>query len=92
MGFAGRSGDNSAPPSTLFQVNERPVTQQGMSGMRTAGQGPGRQVLDKTYFMAELRQKKAELIQITEKMEVKTLSTKPATSTTSAPPSPGFPL
>ena len=54
-----------------MQVSERPVTQQGMSGMRTAGQGPGRQVLDKSYFMAELRQKKADLIKANEEMEVR---------------------
>lgn len=29
---------------TNVEINARPVTQQGMSGMKTAGQGPGRQV------------------------------------------------
>lgn len=55
--------------NTDVQVAERPVTQQGMSGMKTAGQGPGRQVLDKSYFLAELRQKKQELLQVNEQME-----------------------
>lgn len=47
------------------------MTQQGMSGMKTAGQGPGRQVLDKSYFLTELRQKKQELLQVNQTMEVR---------------------
>jgi len=82
MGTAGRGGPPGtgmrpgtanrgmgAALNTDVQVNERPVTQQGMSGMKTAGQGPGRQVLDKSYFMADLRKKKQELLQANQKME-----------------------
>lgn len=48
--------------NTNVQVADRPVTQQGMTGMRTAGaQGPGRQVADKSFFLNGLRQKKSEL-------------------------------
>ena len=51
--------------NTDVQVADRPVTQQGMTGMRTAGaQGPGRQVADKSFFLNELRQKKSELSKV----------------------------
>ncbi|KAG5180491.1 intraflagellar transport protein 74 [Tribonema minus] len=39
-------------------VDNRPVTQQGMSGMRTSqGAGPGRLVQDGSFFLGQLRQK-----------------------------------
>lgn len=38
-------------------VMERPVTQQGISGMRPASAGPGRQVQDGTYYLGLLRNK-----------------------------------
>ncbi|EER15575.1 conserved hypothetical protein, partial [Perkinsus marinus ATCC 50983] len=37
------------------QVMDRPVTQQGLSGMRTSQTRSGRQVQDKSYFKAQLR-------------------------------------
>lgn len=40
-----------------FQVTERPVTQQGLGGLKMGTQGPGRMVQDKTYFQSELRQR-----------------------------------
>lgn len=43
------------------QIPDRPVTQQGMMGMQSASRGPGRQVLDKTYYLNELRNKNKEL-------------------------------
>ena len=38
-----------------LRVADRPVTQQGLSGMRTASQGPNRQVLDRSYYLGLLR-------------------------------------
>ncbi|KAJ3090365.1 Intraflagellar transport protein 74 [Quaeritorhiza haematococci] len=40
-----------------LQVVDRPMTQQGLGGVKMTSQGPGRVVQDKTYFQAELRQK-----------------------------------
>ncbi|KAJ3147741.1 Intraflagellar transport protein 74 [Geranomyces variabilis] len=40
-----------------YQVVDRPMTQQGLGGMRTGAQGPGRMIQDITYFQSELRQK-----------------------------------
>ncbi|KAJ3412205.1 Intraflagellar transport protein 74 [Chytridiales sp. JEL 0842] len=40
-----------------FNVVDRPMTQQGLGGMRGNVQGIGRMVQDKTYFQTELRQK-----------------------------------
>ncbi|KAJ3121351.1 Intraflagellar transport protein 74 [Nowakowskiella sp. JEL0407] len=36
---------------------DRPMTQQGLGGMRANVQGPGRVVQDKTFFQSELRQR-----------------------------------
>jgi len=49
------------PLNTNIQVAERPVTQQGMMGMKATVQGPGRQIADKTYYMGELRKKCDEM-------------------------------
>ena len=45
------------PLNTNIQVAERPVTQQGMMGMKVQAQGPGRQVMDRSYYLAELRKR-----------------------------------
>lgn len=42
---------------TELNVAARPVTQQGMRGMHTQPLGPGRQIADKSYYQAELRNK-----------------------------------
>ncbi|CAF92506.1 unnamed protein product, partial [Tetraodon nigroviridis] len=47
--------------SAPIKVTERPVTQQGLSGMKTAMKGPQRQIQDKTYFLGLLRSKINEL-------------------------------
>lgn len=54
-----------------LKVDERPVTQQGMGGMKTAGQGPGRQIFDRSYFIGLLRAKQSELNQEIEKIHQK---------------------
>ena len=41
---------------TTVNVSGRPVTQQGMRGMKTA-QGPARQVQDSSYYLGVLRTK-----------------------------------
>ena len=47
---------------TPVNVADRPVTQQGLSGMRTGtGKGPQRQYQDKSYYMGLLRTKMNEL-------------------------------
>ena len=40
---------------------DRPITQQGLSGMKTGSRGPQRQVQDKSYYMGLLRSKIGEL-------------------------------
>nr|AAO92260.1 intraflagellar transport protein component IFT74/72 [Chlamydomonas reinhardtii] len=52
-----------------LQVENRPITNHGVSGMKTAAAGVGRQVLDKNYFMNELRQKRMEIAQVTSNMK-----------------------
>ncbi|XP_009999330.1 PREDICTED: LOW QUALITY PROTEIN: intraflagellar transport protein 74 homolog [Chaetura pelagica] len=47
-------------PSQI-KVADRPVTQQGLSGMKTAVKGPQRQIMDKTYYLGLLRTKTNEL-------------------------------
>ncbi|KAJ3334231.1 Intraflagellar transport protein 74 [Blyttiomyces sp. JEL0837] len=40
-----------------FHVVDRPITQQGLGGIKGSAQGSGRVVQDKTFFQGELRQK-----------------------------------
>ncbi|NXQ40727.1 IFT74 protein, partial [Catharus fuscescens] len=47
-------------PSQI-KVADRPVTQQGLSGIKTAMKGPQRQIKDKTYYLGVLRSKTNEL-------------------------------
>ena len=46
---------------TAVSVAERPITQQGLTGLKTGGRGPQRQFQDKSYFLGALRTKMAEL-------------------------------
>lgn len=57
--------------SGLQSVGERPVTQQGMAGIQSSVQGPGRQVLDKSFYMNLLRAKKQEIIAVNDEMRVR---------------------
>jgi len=66
MGTAMRPGSRAGvgglgPLNTNIAVADRPVTQQGMMGMKIRAQGPGRQVADKSYYMGELRKKVEEM-------------------------------
>lgn len=48
--------------NTNMNISERPVTQQGLSGMKTAGMGPQRQIQDNSYYLALLRAKCTEIM------------------------------
>ncbi|CEO96067.1 Uncharacterized protein PBTT_00428 [Plasmodiophora brassicae] len=48
-------------PGQGVQVDFRPVTQHGMTGMRPATQGGGRQLADSSFFVAALRNKITEV-------------------------------
>uniref|UniRef100_A0A2K5TWB3 Intraflagellar transport 74 n=1 Tax=Macaca fascicularis TaxID=9541 RepID=A0A2K5TWB3_MACFA len=47
--------------SSQIKVADRPVTQQGLTGMKTGMKGPQRQILDKSYYLGLLRSKISEL-------------------------------
>ncbi|NXB42722.1 IFT74 protein, partial [Leucopsar rothschildi] len=47
--------------SSQIKVADRPVTQQGLSGIKTAMKGPQRQIMDKTYYLGMLRNKTSDL-------------------------------
>uniref|UniRef100_A0A8D0L7G7 Intraflagellar transport 74 n=1 Tax=Sphenodon punctatus TaxID=8508 RepID=A0A8D0L7G7_SPHPU len=47
--------------SSQIKVADRPVTQQGLSGMKTGIKGPQRQIMDKSYYLGLLRSKISEL-------------------------------
>merc|ERR1719356_1170318 len=53
---------------TEVKVTDRPMTIQGLTGMKTGSLGPKRQVYDKTYYMLELRKRCTNLQQEVEKM------------------------
>ena len=69
----GQQGGPGGPRTgTQVQVENRPITQHGVLGMKmAAGAGGGRKVLDKNYFMNELRQKRMEIANVTQKMRVR---------------------
>lgn len=54
--------------SAPIKVTDRPVTQQGLSGMKTGMRGPQRQILDKSYYLGLLRSKINELTTETSKL------------------------
>lgn len=64
MRTGGRQGTAMGPQPvvgvgalTEVQIADRPMTMQGMMGMKTGAIGPKRQVHDRTYFMLELRKR-----------------------------------
>jgi intraflagellar transport protein 74 len=67
-------GTARVPPRTGIQrvVNpmDRPTTQQGLGGIKTKSQGPGRQVQDITFFQTELRQKLNAIVEETKRLHV----------------------
>ncbi|XP_034717860.1 intraflagellar transport protein 74 homolog isoform X2 [Etheostoma cragini] len=66
-----RGGIPIAAPGVLsaqIKVTDRPVTQQGLSGMKTGMKGPQRQILDKSYYLGLLRSKINELTTETSKL------------------------
>uniref|UniRef100_A0A3P8SWG9 Intraflagellar transport 74 n=1 Tax=Amphiprion percula TaxID=161767 RepID=A0A3P8SWG9_AMPPE len=66
-----RGGIPIATPGVLsaqIKVTDRPVTQQGLSGMKTGIKGPQRQILDKSYYLGLLRSKINELTTETSKL------------------------
>ena len=65
VGAAGGAAGRAAP-----QVEARPLTQQGMGGLKPATQASGRQVLDRSYFLSSLRQKRQEVLNVTHEMRV----------------------
>ncbi|NWZ03812.1 IFT74 protein, partial [Loxia curvirostra] len=60
--------------SSQIKVADRPVTQQGLSGIKTAMKGPQRQIMDKTYYLGVLRSKineiTAEISKLQEEVEM----------------------
>ncbi|XP_029314058.1 intraflagellar transport protein 74 homolog isoform X2 [Cottoperca gobio] len=70
-GHPGMRGGPIATPGVLsaqIKVTDRPVTQQGLSGMKTGMKGPQRQILDKSYYLGLLRSKINELTTETSKL------------------------
>ncbi|NWX16837.1 IFT74 protein, partial [Aegotheles bennettii] len=60
-GCRGGSSSTGGVLSSQIKVPDRPVTQQGLSGVKTATKGPQRQITDKTYYLGLLRSKTNEL-------------------------------
>uniref|UniRef100_A0A8C3AAS6 Intraflagellar transport 74 n=1 Tax=Cyclopterus lumpus TaxID=8103 RepID=A0A8C3AAS6_CYCLU len=72
-GTSGHPGMRGGMPTTgvlsaQIKVTDRPVTQQGLSGMKTGMKGPQRQILDKSYYLGLLRSKINELTTETSKL------------------------
>uniref|UniRef100_UPI00358E5C07 intraflagellar transport protein 74 homolog n=1 Tax=Myxine glutinosa TaxID=7769 RepID=UPI00358E5C07 len=58
-------------PSSLGApiVADHPMTREGLSIMKTSSKGPQRQIMDKSYFMGQLRSKMAELASENNKLQ-----------------------
>ena len=52
-----------------ISVSDRPVTQQGVMGVRKKTGGPGRQIMDATYYASILRSKCNEVSSEVEKLK-----------------------
>lgn len=65
---AGAAGALSQPAAG--QAQARPLTQQGMGGLKPSTAAGGRQVLDRAYFVNELRQKRQQTIAVIQQMQV----------------------
>jgi hypothetical protein len=48
------------------------TSQQGMGGLKPSTAAAGRQVLDRTYFVNELRQKRQQIMAVVQQMQVRT--------------------
>lgn len=55
--------------NTEVNIKDRPVTREGMVGIAPGTMGPGRQVVDASYYVGKLRQKTAELTTEIDKMK-----------------------
>uniref|UniRef100_A0A8C1VM23 Intraflagellar transport 74 n=1 Tax=Cyprinus carpio TaxID=7962 RepID=A0A8C1VM23_CYPCA len=66
-----RAGTVASPGvlSAQIKVADRPVTQQGLRGMKMAMKGPQRQILDKSYYLGLLRSKISELTMESSKLQ-----------------------
>jgi intraflagellar transport protein 74 len=67
----GQGQTAAAVRGSPVQVDNRPITQHGVGGIVSKAAGGGRQVLDKAYFLNELRQKRNEIINVTTAMTVR---------------------
>lgn len=57
-----RAGEMGGALNAQIRVAERPMTKQGLTGMRTAtGRGPQRAIYDKSYYMGQLMAKITDL-------------------------------
>nr|XP_002128844.1 intraflagellar transport protein 74 homolog [Ciona intestinalis]XP_018667304.1 intraflagellar transport protein 74 homolog [Ciona intestinalis] len=57
---SGQAGGGSSVFGSGIKVQDRPMTQQGLSGMKTASRGQ-RQIQDRSYWLGEIRAKTTEL-------------------------------
>jgi intraflagellar transport protein 74 len=61
MKATGLKPDGAVPNMPNVPVSNRPVTQQGLSGIKSSHQGYGRSVYDKSYYLGIVRQKITDL-------------------------------
>lgn len=65
-----RAGELGGALNAQIRVAERPMTKQGLTGMKTsAGRGPQRAIYDKSFYMGQLRAKITELAAEIAKMQ-----------------------
>eukprot|EP00043_Microstomoeca_roanoka_P001126 m.31018 g.31018 ORF g.31018 m.31018 type:complete len:598 (+) comp10661_c0_seq1:91-1884(+) len=69
LGTAAMGAGLGGSLNTQVTVGQRPMTQQGLGGARPKTQGPGRMVMDESYFLGALRSKSSELTEEINKLQ-----------------------
>ncbi|KAF8068364.1 IFT74 [Scenedesmus sp. PABB004] len=87
MAFKRVAGGGAALDSALAAV-PRPLTAQGMGGPRATPGPGGRQVLDRTFFVGELRQKRQQIIAAVAQMRVRRSARSAQRAAAAAAPAP----
>lgn len=64
-------GSRTVGLDTNVQIEHRPITQHGMTGMKTSSKGPNRKIADRNYYENKLKEKLIEIHKAIESMKEK---------------------
>eukprot|EP01084_Bolivina_argentea_P092844 167003_1 len=64
-------GSRTVGLDTNIEIENRPITQHGMSGMKTSSKGPNRRIADRNYYENKLKEKLINTVNETENIKQK---------------------